>query len=116
MNYEIDNGHDGSKYFRSESAEETYIKPSRFSSTMDAMPFEAGSDFMADKNINPLRYHDGSIYRHIRELLTGEGTMRIENPQSTILNDEFDKVSYRTTVGKVHQAAWDYGGNTSSLL
>jgi hypothetical protein len=121
MNYKIDNGHDGSKYFRSESVEETHInKPSRFSSTIGAMPFEAGSDFMADKNINPLRYlvnfHDGSIYRHIRELLTGEGTMRIENPQSTIPNDEFDKASYRTTVGKVHQAAWDYGGNTSSLF
>lgn len=59
-------------------------------------------------------FENESVYRYILELMDkGKGNeMRINNPQSTEPNKPFIKNSYLTTLRKVHQAAWNYGGSS----
>ena len=107
-------GHEGDRYFRREFPEKTFIEPF-LGSKANRLSF-AGSEFMTNKR-SPLRYQIAfdDIYRHILELMSGEGKMRIKNPQSSDRNPEFSKAEYLTTMSKVHAAAWQYGRRFTSV-
>ena len=102
-------GHNGSGYFRHESATEN-----RFGTERKHNQLRPGIAILKGHEQDPLRHMvnlvDGSLYSHFLELLHGQGEqMVVRNPQSLMLNRSFHKAPYLTTMQRVHQAAWDYG-------
>ena len=97
---------------RSSDAAKPTIKAREYPSLRVGSPFMKG-------NVDPLRFlvdfQHGSIYRPILELIRGDGPMYIDNPSSFEPNWPFDRGPYHTTVRKVHQAAWNYGGVSGSV-
>ncbi|KAK1814620.1 hypothetical protein LTR12_011006 [Friedmanniomyces endolithicus] len=102
---------DGAHFWRSEGV---YWRGQKTRSDWDyAYGHQGFRTFMADKQVEPLRYMlnvaDGTFNQQIENIFKSEGgSARIGSPRYPG-NKTFLVAPYITTLAEVHQCAWDYG-------
>lgn len=107
-------GYTGNVFFRKVvQADDVLPEPVFEQTRTELKPFQQGSAFIKGEKINPLRYmvdlRKGGVYKHLRELMNGEGEMSINSSQSGRANATFPKALYHMKLADVHKAAWDFG-------
>ncbi|SMY28915.1 unnamed protein product [Zymoseptoria tritici ST99CH_1A5] len=110
---EISDHRCGKYFLKIEKAKLMLRKPKQLLSR--SLAVRRGSALVTDGH-DPLDYmvklKDGSIYRHLHELLVGTSeTMRIQtaHTQTLTTSDEFPKAVFRLEVRELLQSFWDYG-------
>jgi hypothetical protein len=102
-------------FFAREGIEEDLLPLPKLEQGRRPTAVTTDSGFLSDryKHVNPARYIvDGEeeLYHHMCAVIQGSGLISINSPQSLTPNTPFTAERHYTTLQKVLQATWDFGG------